>query len=375
MQKPFLIFSGYNNRGVIAFCRFATSENIPFHVIACEQDDPILATTYAKNVIAVRRRNSLTESGLLSLLKDVKNTTNVSQYHCLPSSEYLNRFLLNNREIVERAGIEVPLCSKMIYEQISDKLRFSELCKEAGFDTPRNLTGNSCLEFPFVAKPKCYFDDSGKVQPKPVIIQTAEDFGAFSKAFNKDSFFFQEFVNGESHYLLLYVSKNGGDVAFSQRNLVQQPCGRSIIAAIPTTLYKESITLRYISFLKSLGFFGLIMIELRKCEDRFVMIEANPRIWGPMQLIVDCDSPILAAFAREHGHLQSRLVVREPKLNIKFFWSGGLASRQQSRSGLTFHGYSPEVFMNEYGDWLRHDVWLRPDSKDVFYREATQNEA
>jgi hypothetical protein len=35
------------------------------------------------------------------------------------------------------------------------------------------------------------------------------------------------------------------------------------------------------------GFYGLVMIEVKEYDNQFYMIEANPRLWGPSQLILD----------------------------------------------------------------------------------------
>ena len=63
-QKAFLIFSGYNQRAVVAFCREATSLKVPFCIIAKSEEDTILKTIYKEQVFAIRSEKLLVKSDL-----------------------------------------------------------------------------------------------------------------------------------------------------------------------------------------------------------------------------------------------------------------------------------------------------------------------
>jgi hypothetical protein len=50
-RPEFIVFSGFNNRAVIAFCRAATKHGVPFHIVARCGADPIPQTSYGNKVV------------------------------------------------------------------------------------------------------------------------------------------------------------------------------------------------------------------------------------------------------------------------------------------------------------------------------------
>ena len=52
-------------------------------------------------------------------------------------------------------------------------------------------------------------------------------------------------------------------------------------------IHLDEISHSYGRLIKSLNFHGLIMIDLKKHNNNYFLIEANPRLWGPSQLILD----------------------------------------------------------------------------------------
>src|SRR5690606_39679257 len=190
-------------------------------------DDLINYTKYKSKVIIQRRDRNLS----IELFKTVEKefiTSDQEKILILPSSEFLNRFLLDNRLEIEQLGFIVPLVNEKLYAKISDKYSFGKLCLEYQINLPKEYYDLKNINYPFVAKPKYYFKNGKSVNEKPIIIHNQSDYEHFVKKASDAEFYYQEFVGGESYYLLFYFDKNQNYSVYSQQNLIQQDQGLSI---------------------------------------------------------------------------------------------------------------------------------------------------
>jgi len=368
-QKAFLIFSGYNQRAIVAFCREATRLNVPFCIFAKSEEDTILKTIYKKHVYAIRTEKLLLKADLDLCIAKTKATTNFTDFIILPSSEFLVRFFLENRAYYELLNCTVPLVSSTLYAKVSDKYSFGKLCEENGLLIPLEYDKPENLPYPFVAKPRLYFSNSKARTLNPYLILKEADWSEFLNKEETDAFYYQEFITGACYYLLYYLSNKQKDVCYSQKNLVQQAGGKSMIVAQSSAVHNLHIGNKYLNMLKKEGFEGLIMIELKKKGDEFVMIEANPRLWGPSQLFVDAGVPIFEAFMKDQGFEIQTSELSEIK-EVMYFWHGGLAEDQKNGKEIAFHEYTPELLDENLEKLLACEVYLREDTKDIFYNES-----
>ena len=238
-MKVAVLFSGWNLRAIVAFCRFCTMRHIPFIVIAKNDNDPILLTHYKENVALVRKDSALSLALIQGVIQIVK-THGYDSPVLIPSTEYLNRFFLDNRVEIENMGCVIPLCDNEMYSLISDKSSFEKLCIKNGIATPKDHDEISPDNIPCVIKPKTYSFGKGTiVAEKPRIILSREDFDKLGQV-NKDIYYSQEFVGGDVYYLLYYFSNDGSCSAYSQKNYVQQHDGLSIVAAESSSFHHYS---------------------------------------------------------------------------------------------------------------------------------------
>ncbi len=372
-ESAFLVFSGYNFRAVIAFCRFATAAGVPYHIVARESGDPIFDTAYADRVVFTRTTSELTGDGIVTLADAAREKSECATFDVLPSTEYLNRILIEERDGLEERGLRVPLCDSEVYRLLSDKSSFCELCSNAGLDVPAELDPADGLPFPVVIKPRRYFDQDGQVQFKPILVPDAKSHDRLLSERALSDFYYQEFVQGESYYLLYHVSKNGGVEVFSQRNLIQQAEGGSIVAAIEASVHEEAVAKQYADLLEDIGFHGLVMVELRRQGRRNVMIEANPRLWGPSQLFVDRGIPLFRRFVEDCGYPVSETSQPVRGKPGHYLWSDGMTEDLAAGRELAFHGYTPEQFMAEYHTWAASDLFLRSDTLRYYYHRIQSN--
>jgi predicted ATP-grasp superfamily ATP-dependent carboligase len=363
MKKCFIIFSGYNQRAVFAFIRTLAAEKADFAVIAASKEDPIFDSAYADRVQDVRRSRELTTDNVLRSIRKIKNKMKAEACIIAPSTEALNRFLISNRVILEKNGCEVPLAGKKIYETISDKYIFSGVCGENGITVPGEYRTLEEAKLPFAAKPKKYFSDTGGVYD-PVLVFTAAQKDDFLRKHDPGHFYYQEYIEGKSIYLLYYFSKSGKIYKYSQENLAQQPCGKSIVAAVSSAWHRNPESRKYERLFRKLGFYGLVMVEVRKRGNKFFMIEANPRFWGPSQLFVDAGANFFKTFLEDQGVIKSTDGFHG-KAGIKYFWLGGMSGKK-----CVFYGERGRKVPKNMRDWTARDVYNREDTALIFKKET-----
>jgi predicted ATP-grasp superfamily ATP-dependent carboligase len=367
VTKAFIVFSGYNQRAVVAFLRTLSKHDIPFGIIATGKDDSIFLTDYSRKVISTRESLELDPEEITGHIKKVQTAVPAEGYIIAPSTEALNRFLLSNIESFKNENCEVPLADKSQYEKISDKTSFTELCRQNGIQVPAEYRDFQSAPIPIVAKPKTYFASNGDIHT-PVIIQTQKDKESFEKKYNLADFYYQEFVEGCSYYLLYYFHKDGTCEKLSQKNLMQQPQGKSIVAAVTSDIHRLDVSNQYEKLFNDAGFRGLVMVEIKGTKNNNFMIEANPRFWGPSQLFVDSGPDLFESFLKDYS-----FNVTPAPANVgehKYFWYGGYQEVIRAGGKITYYDYSLHQFNSEKQDWLAADVYNREDTRKLFDSEA-----
>ena len=364
-KNAILIFSGYNERAIIAFLRTLKKNKIvDYFIIAKNDEDSIMKTEYKDKVIYVRKKVELDLDEIFYVINILKTKFNFKKYLIAPSTEALNRFMLEKRQCLEENDCIIPLIDKNTYEQISNKKQFSNLCSMNEIEVPKELDIKNKYFMPFVAKPIKYYQKSDKKSYSPILIQNEENFKDFINNYNKEYFYFQEFIKGRSIYLLFYFCKNGQVYKFSQENLIQQSQGKSIIAAVNSNFHKNDITNKFVNLFKKLNYTGMVMIEIRINKENYYMIEANPRFWGPSQLFVDCNCNFFEVFLWEYGFIKKEIKFNEPNKEIRYFWSDGIKQDK-------LKGNSPVYYKNEinYNEWIKIDIYNRKDTQQLFNRK------
>jgi hypothetical protein len=368
MKKGFIIFSGYNQRAVITFLRTLAREKIEFGIIASSTSDPIFDTAYAGRVFDIRRGPELTVKLVIESMKKVRKKIMADSCVIAPSTEALNRFLLENRGIIEKNGFDIPLVGKKLYGAISDKLAFTLLCRKNRIAVPGGYPALKAAKLPFAAKPKKYFSAGGKIY-EPVLVLDKTERENFEKKYRASDFYFQEYVEGKSIYLLYYFSKDGRVYKYSQENLAQQPFGKSIIAAKSSAWHNTAESFKYERLFKKLGFTGLVMVEVRKRGNKFYMIEANPRFWGPSQLFVDAGINLFEPFIYDLG-----MKKEEPRFgrqkNARYFWYGGMKAARNTGKDCIFYGGRGKMLPGDISGWISKDIYNRADTAGIFKKET-----
>jgi hypothetical protein len=393
-RREFVIFSGSNTRAVVAFCRVLAARGLAIRIIARTANDPILKTRYRRNVAAVRALERLDLDDIDRCIQEVRRTAGDVELVVSPASEFLNLFLLENRDFFASRGCAIPLVDLDLYRCVSDKQSFARICQAEGVATPRGLAIYPLPPFPFVAKP-VHNVTAGRRSLYPHLIHGPDDLARFWASENSADFYFEEFVVGPSFYLLYYLSRRGEVTVFSQQNLLQQPGGKSIVLAQAAQAHREPIAGQLAAILQGLGFWGLAMVEvIRRAQGEagrgaeYVFIELNPRFWGPFQLLLNAGSPIIDRFVEDQLNLRSGLDApggtglldqRESGLDTpggtglldrrSYLWLGGIVESWAGGGRLAWHVEPPRRRAWFVARHLGSDVYLRADSAGLFAHE------
>jgi len=188
-NKIHLIFTGFNQRAVIAFLRTLTKNEQPYALIAKSKSDTILLSEYKSHVYAIRNKVELDLSDIINCINEVKQKLPAEKYLIAPSTEALNRFILKHHQKFNEIKCITPLVNKNLYELISDKHKFSKLCLENSIEVPNNYKSFDLAEIPFVAKPYNYFSSDGNTY-SPFLILNEKDKIDFKQSYNIDDFFY-----------------------------------------------------------------------------------------------------------------------------------------------------------------------------------------
>ena len=365
-----IVFSGYNQRAVIAFIRTLVKNNLEYQIIASSSKDTVFLTEYRDRVIYTRTKKELDIDEILVAIDFVRNqmTNEFEKILIAPSTEFLNRFLIDNRTVFEKAGCVIPLVGKELYEAISDKEAFASLSDKNGILIPPEVDPESEFVGKIVAKPKTYFSSDGQVYC-PVFLKNKEEISAFLFTHHKDDFVYQKYISGKSFYLLFYFAKDGTVYSFSQENLVQQPGGKSIVTAESSDIHKDKdITDPYINMLKAINFRGLVMIEIRQAERVNYMIEANPRFWGPSQLFCDANYNFFECFLYDYGVMRTAPDFSKQH-KAYYLWTGGLEADEAP----VYLSDDEEKYQAIINKPEKYDIYFRPDTDRIFYKERLEN--
>lgn len=365
MRTGLMALSGHNIRAVVALCRWAAATDMPLHLVASGAHDPIHLTDHASRVFLVRQSVALDVGETTAWIQHLCREHGYEQVVIAPSTEFFNRFLLRNRVALEAVGGIIPLVNEALYEQVSDKQAFANMCAAQGIAVPA-VFDSPPQDLPFVAKPRRYLSAAG-AQLKPVLVFTSAERGAFLRNESTTDYFFQEYVEGRSLYLLAHIARNGSVTASAQENLIQQAGGASIVLARAHDFHLEPEASPYLNLLIGAGFHGLVMIEVRCCRrtGRAVMIEANPRMWGPQQFMLDRGVDPFAPLLADHG-VNVPVPFCTAVRGEYYFWSGGMSP---SPSTCTFHHFSAECFLADYPRIAAADLFARDDTRRLHRHE------
>jgi predicted ATP-grasp superfamily ATP-dependent carboligase len=369
MNKTFIIFTGYNQRAVISFCRELKALHAGFYIIAKSPDDPVFQSKYKNNILLARQETELTLPVFKKYIQQIRKKTGNKLILC-PSSEFLNFFLLHHAAELTKLECEIPLVNPDTYGLISNKYSFTAICKKHHIAIPEEYNDYRNTNYPFVARPYKNIINGQKTL-YPYIIFNRNDLSQFLNNENADNFYFQAYIPGQSYYLLYYFSLNDTVIKYSQKNLLQQANGKSIVFAESSDIHYSSIAKKFERLLHSIRFKGLVMIEIMHYKGKYIAIEANPRFWGPAQLFIDARVPIFKNFIYDCLDKSSNPFKQESiKDKSVYLWFNGIIENLLSHKKLKRYGKMSSICLFLLIiQHLKDDIYLRKDTFKIFISE------
>ncbi len=354
MSRRFLLFSGHNDRAVIALCRYFHRAGLPFVIVAAGQGDAIHQTAWREHVV-FNRIDKVVDATWLRQLADSLDGPLV---YC-PTTEFINDYVLVHREALQGCGLVIGLPERKVYAELTGKASSQKFMTGISPELSVPATQSMfALRAPCVLKPTQNVKN-GKVL-YPLLCRSPRELDMALDGLDRSAYFAQDFIVGQSHYLCGYLTRDGRHASFWQTNCMQQPAGKSIVLAKvggnpgidEAALFKG---------LHARGYHGPFMMEVIASSSAVFYIEVNPRFWGPLQLALDACPDILHLFAQDHGFdVQAWAPGGEGEVGTEWYaWAYGAGT-----PGCVLHPAARAMSAQELNVLLlAHDVYGHPDTE------------
>lgn len=286
-----LLWWGTNTRAVGALLAASESSRVPVVLVLDPVSEPPAENLLSGITVRERKFGPVSRNELADLVRGVILETGLQSLVLAPTSEYLQRLVHSDLKFFRQEGLDAVPRSKLSYLSLSDKENLPLLSQWGlSFPRPKSIDGNKA-NFPFVAKPRRNI--SGLETLRPFVVHDDESMRRYGYA--EGDFFAEELVVGESFYWCGFRAEDQEIVGYFQHNHAQVRGGGSISAASRLNgnqFHAERAIID--AFLESVDYRGPIMFEFR--GDDFVLIEINPRFWGPLLLDLISESTILRKY-------------------------------------------------------------------------------
>lgn len=204
-----------------------------------------------------------------------------------------------NAVAADKARFEKHACfliaASDVLDALNDKERVHERAPEFGFCVPKEYSGEP-EKYPVVIKPHCGEKLGLKAADRYAVAKNAADFKAKlekMKEYDPEPIV-QEKIEGDGRGVSLLLGRDGELLsAICHRRLREFPAtgGPSTLCI---TEYDELAIKKAHKLLKSFGFIGMAMVELKGDA----LLEVNPRVWGTFPLTVFAGSSFTENYAK-----------------------------------------------------------------------------
>ncbi len=288
-----------NGLGVI---RSLARKGIKVYAVDSKNNIPAMHTHYAECLVC---HDVLKKPAQLKLfLLDLSARIGTSPVLFVTSDNY-NEFLSRNRDdLMDKFKFVIP--SVELMERLFSKKGQYELAVEHNVPVPNTFLPKDVdeldkitkkLEYPVIIKAentcgwRMRFGDI-----KAIVANNANELRReyIKITKNKDiSVLIQEIIQGEDtrHYkICAYLNRNSQPLlTFTLQKIRQYPCHFGIGSSV-VSVWEPEVAKLGVKFMKAIGYRGVCSIEFKKDlrDNKFKMIEINPRFWAQNSLATAC---------------------------------------------------------------------------------------
>ncbi len=313
-SRALLVWWSTNTRAASVLLAAARSLGVPRAVVV----DPAAAPPpdapdYPGEWSIVRAQTPLTARELSGIGVQAADALGVSEISLAPTSEYLLTIAIGDRCCGRIPNLRVPWAAAFPYARITSKASLRSLLAEHPLLQTPGLCDfpTAARQLPVMAKPSVNVLAGRPLRPFKV-----SKVGDLSVALGGDGgFFFEEWIPPPSVYWCAFRGSDGNVVDYFQRNVLQEVGGGSVSLAVrEDPAWAPQVRPDLLALVEGLSYRGPLMIEFR--GDPPVVIEINPRFWGPLLLDVTSSGGVVASFFREEFGVETSLGSRFPTSSI-----------------------------------------------------------
>ena len=250
-----------------------------------------------KGAIFRRLRNKKFEEDFANLLKEFSDEDIVFLPIEEESISHFFEFLKKNRQNFDNLKYLLP--HEDIFEMVRDKDELNKYCVEHDYHCPLNFDSSNIYDANrdkhLILKPKTGSGARG------IIYLPIGSSIEIDQVENINDYCIQEFIpNNLEVYAGLYLINNNELISFySHRRLRTYPSTGGV-SVYSETVENEIIKEMGFNILKSLQWNGVVMIEFiyDQRDDKYKIIEFNPRFWGSILLSEKCGSKMINSYVQ-----------------------------------------------------------------------------
>lgn len=121
-----------------------------------------------------------------------------------------------------------------------------------------------------------------------------------------------------------------------------------------------------------MGFYGLVMVEVRLLHGKYYTIEANPRFWGCSQLFCDIGYNFFD-FMLEDYNLINQVHNQPINENAVYFWSGGVLGELMENNNCFWHKDGLQLVKKRFSEFISADIYKKTDTMNIYNIELIEN--
>jgi predicted ATP-grasp superfamily ATP-dependent carboligase len=233
------------------------------------------------------------------------------------------------KEISERTNAKMLVEDYEKLDVIADKWKTYQLCVDIGVPVPRTELVTSSeemlnvadeLKFPIILKPRSSSGSDGIMfmNMKNEFIELVKS--PTSSIFKNSNYILQEIIEGDLHDVTSCSDQGRVVSILSQKRLVtMNDFGGGGIINITTNEPKMREDAERL--IKHLGWSGILEFDFIKSEDnKYYLIECNPKVWGTTQLTVDAGLNVIQQNVDIYLHNKNPERITEYKIGLLYKW-------------------------------------------------------